>query len=514
MATTLLEVQREYHAYGASGVPFRWIQGRAEPPDECLIEGPAGTGKSVGIGKFLWSVLDAHPDACILVVRKTLTSLRDSFQDTLENEVLWPDHPSVQGRQREYRTKYVHPNGAELRLGGFDKPRSLFSTQYTIIFVNEATELTKKEWESLHRALRRPGGPGWHVLIGDCNPDMGEHWINRRFPKGHLAEGGGKLRLMSTHADNPAITKKYLSRLDNQLTGVMHDRLFKGLWRTAEGLIYPMVDEYTHLLTGELEWPVDAYGEVIRGETVTLRIQRGIETDKFEERELRWFGASMDFGWEAPGSFSVWGVDGEKRGYQVRQVYYTQKELDWWAECIYEAWLIYKFRFVVCDSAEPRSIKHLNDWVQKKGMPRICVKIDKPARKRHGFDHVRQGLKVKPDGNPNLYFLRDNLWAPAGDKLRDPRLKADELPIGTAEEIVALVLAKVRETEKGEVPQEESDQGCADHGCDDMMYFWLHAWRKDLSKKKKKPKYREELAQPFREDATTLAKEERRRGRL
>lgn len=509
--TTTLDVQREYHAYGASAVPFKWILGTAEAPDECMIEGPAGTGKSVGIGKFLWTVLDTWPSACILVVRKTLTSLRDSFQDTFENEVLWPEHPSVEGRLREYRMKYVHANGAELRMGGFDKPRSLFSTQYTIVFVEEMTELLKREWESLHRALRRPGGPGWHLLIGGCNPDMGEHWANRRFPQGHMAEKDGRLRLMSVHADNPTITKAYLRRLDRQLTGATHDRLYLGLWRTAEGRIYLMYDPYVHLLTATLEWPRDAYDEVIRGETATISIQRGVIEDEIEERELRWFGASMDFGWEAAGSFSTWGVDGEKRGYQVRQTYYTRKDLDWWAGVIYESWKVFRFRFVVCDSAEPRSIKHLNDWCQKRGMPRICVGIDKPKRKRHGFDHVRQGLKIKSDGHPSIYFLRDNLWAPEGCKLRDPRLDADELPCSTAEEIENLVVAKVRETEKGEVAQEESDEGCPDHGCDDLMYFWLHAWRKDLSKRKKAPKYPVDLPAPFREDAQMLARQTRKR---
>lgn len=505
-----LPVQTEYHAYGASAVPFKWLLGRATPPEECLIEGPAGTGKSVGIGKFLWALLDHYPDACVLVVRKTLTSLRDSFQDTFESEVLWPEHPSVLGRQREYRTKYVHPNGAELRLGGFDKPRSLFSTQYTVVFVNEMTELLKKEWESLHRALRRPGGPGWHLLLGDCNPDLGEHWANRRFPKGHGALRDGKLRLLSKHEDNPTITKAYLRRLDRQLTGPNRDRLFLGIWRSAEGMVYPMWDASVHLITGELEWPTDAYGEVLRGETVKLHIQRGVVDDDIETRELRWFGASMDFGWTSPGSFSVYGFDGDKRAYQVREVYYTRKELDWWAACIFEAWRTFRFRFVVCDSADPRSIKHLNDWCQKRGMPRICVPIDKPKLKRHGFDHVRQGLRVKEDGNPSIYFLRDTLWAPRGEPERDPNVDQDEKPCGTAEEIPYLVLAEQRETEKGEIPQEESDQGCPDHGCDGLMYLWLHAWRKDLSKKKNRPKYAEHLAAPFREDAQMLAKKERR----
>src|SRR5262245_18789924 len=101
-------VREVYEARGASGLIMRWAQGLERPPLECMIAGPAGTGKSLGIGKFLWAICDRCKDAKILVLRKTRVSLNDSFLDTFESEVFGLDHPSIGGHTREHRTRYVH----------------------------------------------------------------------------------------------------------------------------------------------------------------------------------------------------------------------------------------------------------------------------------------------------------------------------------------------------------------------------------------------------------------------
>lgn len=503
-------IQRTYHAYGSSSIPFRWLTGELAPPEECMIVGQAGTGKSTGVAKFLWAAMDMYPDLKVLVVRKTRVSLNESFLDTFENDVLWPGHPSLEGATRAHRDKYEHPNGAEMVLGGMDNPTKLFSTQYHIIFVNECTELLKREWVSLHRALRRPGGPGWHMLIGDTNPDAEHHWLNKRFPQGNGAYAEGRLRLISFHRDNPTITQSYIDRLEKQLKGtVMYDRLFLGLWRTAEGLVYSMWNPDIHLVSAEIIWPRDAFGEVVRGEAFTLRIRRGLEEDDYEDREIRWCLASQDFGYAAPGSLSVWGFDSEKRAYRLAQVYRAGKDLDWWAEWAAGFYAEFRFRQLVCDSAEPRSIKHMNDHMSKHGMPRLAVPVDKPTKKGHGFNHVRWCLSDGEDGKgPRALFVRDALRGG-----RDPDLDELGLPCCSEEEIGSLRLRDPKETEKGELAREESDEGCADHGMDEAMYCLLHAWRKDLSKRK-------DRAQPVRsnfdvilnESADTLMAPTRRMG--
>lgn len=505
----------EFHAHGAGVVLFRWLEGKEIPPQECMIVGPAGTGKSLNVGKFLWAFLDRWPRAKVLVLRKTRVSLNESWLDTFESEVLWPGHPSIGDKSREHRTKYVHPNGGELILGGMDQGRRLFSTQYHIIFANELTEFTEQEWMSLHRALRRPGGPGWHLLLGDANPDAEFHWAHRRFPDPmphgrRRARVAGRERILSWHADNPAITKDYIDRLDHQMVGHMHDRLFKGLWRTASGLIFGGYNPFVHLQSGRLVWPRDAFGKPIRGEGATLELP-----DLGWAANLTWFGAGMDFGHTSPGSIQVVGHDAEKRGFRVAEAYHTKKDLEWWADWVADLWAIYRMRFLSCDSADgsstgPGAIERLNDHLADRGVPRIARPVKKPRRKLSQLNAVREALRPRvQDGFPSLVLLRDALVHKPDRSLLDAKL-----PICLHEEITSLVVKSPRETERGEVQFEEEDPACPNHACDGLGYELLEAWKKDLAKRKPEvTRLAQDTHLALAESAYDLAKREKRERR-
>ena len=470
------------------------------------------TGKSLGVGCFLWGFLDRWSNAKVLVLRKTRVSLNDSFLDTFETEVLGFGHYAIGDRTREHRSRYVHQDGGELVLGGMDQGRRLFSTQYHIVYVNEMTELTEAEWMSLHRALRRPGGPGWHLLIGDANPDAEFHWAHRRFPDPmphglRRVRQGGRERILSWHKDNPAITPEYIKRLDQQMVGHMHDRLFKGLWRTASGLVYGGYNPFVHLQAIRLLWPRDAFGKPIRGETVTCQF-----TSLQWSTELTWFAGGMDFGHTSPGAIEIGGFDAERRCVRVAEVYHTKKDLEWWAEWVADLWSVYRMRFLACDSADgsstgPGAIERLNDHLQKRGVPRIAKPVQKPRRKLTMLNAVREALRPRiSDGFPSLVFGRDALRCKP-----DPALLDQKLPISLEQEIVGLVIKTPRETERGDVQFEEEDPACPNHGCDALGYLLLEAWKKDLSKRKQEPvRLLQDADQMLSETAYDLARRERR----
>lgn len=466
-----------YEAHGASVIPFLWLIGRERPPLEVMVVGPAGTGKSLGIGQFLLAFMDRYADAQILCLRKTRVSLNESFLDTWENEVLGPGHEAIADLTRAHRRDYVLGNGARMVLGGMDRPRRLFSTQYHIIYACEMTEFTEAEWMSLHRGLRRPGAAGWTLLIGDANPDSEFHWANRRFPDPapfgrRRAKRNGRMRILSWHSDNPTITPEYLRRMDTQNVGHMRDRLYLGLWRTASGLVYQGYSQFVHLQAGRLRWTRDAFGKPIRGEPVTLELP-ALEA----QTTLTWFGASLDFGFVAPGCMQVWGVDQEERAYRCAEVYQTGKDVEWWADYVADLWFEFRFRFLVCDNDEEK-VKRINDHLSKRGVPRLAKCVSKPQHKETMFNAVRELLKPRRDGFPGIYLLRDVLRGG-----RDPALDGVNKPCCLEEELVGLVIRKPRDTAEGEVMYEESEPTCADHAADAMGYFMLEAWGKDLSKR-------------------------------
>lgn len=86
--------------------------------------------------------------------------------------------------------------------------------------------------QALTRTLSVAGSLYWF----NCNPDNQFHWFYLewvRQPEKHRA-----LHLHFLMSDNPTLTKEQLAEAESSFSGVFHDRYIKGLWRSAEGVIY------------------------------------------------------------------------------------------------------------------------------------------------------------------------------------------------------------------------------------------------------------------------------------
>lgn len=70
----------------------------------------------------------------------------------------------------------------------------------------------------------------------NCNPDNQFHWFYTDWIK--RASERNALHLHFLMSDNPTLFPTQLEAAENQFTGVFHDRYIKGLWVSAEGVIY------------------------------------------------------------------------------------------------------------------------------------------------------------------------------------------------------------------------------------------------------------------------------------
>lgn len=79
----------------------------------------------------------------------------------------------------------------------------------------------------------------------NCNPQGPQHW----FKTGWIDKYKTKnlIYLHFTMNDNPSVTDKIRSRYESQYTGVFYDRYIRGVWKLAEGLVYPMFDTGRHV---------------------------------------------------------------------------------------------------------------------------------------------------------------------------------------------------------------------------------------------------------------------------
>lgn len=231
-------VEETYRAYGAVARLFRLAQRPASMPSQIVVKGPAGTGKSRGVLEALNYIATEYPGCRILMLRKTRRSLTESGMVTFEQKVLNP----AQGVEwQATKQRYAYPNGSIIAVAGLDKPGKVMSSEWDVIYIQEASEVNEADWEACTTRLRNGVVP-FQTLIGDRNPDAPHHWLRLRELSGHVT------MLPSVHEDNPTLWDRerqvwtpqgaaYLAKLD-ELTGVRYLRLRLGIDAAAEGMVY------------------------------------------------------------------------------------------------------------------------------------------------------------------------------------------------------------------------------------------------------------------------------------
>jgi hypothetical protein len=218
---------------------------------ECVIAGPAETGKTFACLYKLHCLLSKYRSAQGVLVRKVRDTLYSTALQTYLRKVLLPDSGiTTYGGERPQWVSY--PNGARLWLAGMNDPGKALSSERDFIYVNQSEELTLADWETLTtRVTGRAGNAPYAQLIGDCNPGPEHHWIRGRPQLQPLLE--------SRHEDNPVLFdaagkiteqgRRTLAVLD-ALTGVRKERLRYGRWVSAEGAVYAF-DARVHRLSVE-----------------------------------------------------------------------------------------------------------------------------------------------------------------------------------------------------------------------------------------------------------------------
>ena len=77
----------------------------------------------------------------------------------------------------------------------------------------------------------------------NCNPDNQFHWFYTEWIR--KSEERNALHLHFLMSDNPTLSPAQLEAAEKQFTGVFHDRYIKGLWVSAEGVIYKQFADST-----------------------------------------------------------------------------------------------------------------------------------------------------------------------------------------------------------------------------------------------------------------------------
>ncbi|MEU0514331.1 phage terminase large subunit [Amycolatopsis sp. NPDC006125] len=419
------------HRYRPRGAAKRLLACR-DP--EVLLSGPAGTGKSRACLEKLHLMCLLNPGMRGLIVRKTQVSMTNTalvtFREHVAAESIAAGHVRWFGGSQQEAACYRYTNGSVINVGGMDKPTKIMSSEYDIVYVQEAIELTETDWEAITTRLRN-GKVSFQQIIADTNPDTATHWLKKRCDKGVTR------MIESRHEDNPVLVREdgtrtevgeaYISKLD-ALTGVRRLRLKDGLWVAAEGQIYE-------------DWTPAIH-----------------HVDRFDIPDdwTRWW--SVDFGFTNPFVLQCWAEDHDGRLYLYREIYRTRRLVEDHAKDILRIvaperkWREPRPRAVICDhDAEDRATleRHL-------GLGTVAAK----KTVSDGIQAVQARLRPAGDGKPRLFLLRDSLVE------RDSDLEAVAKPLSTVDEIPGYVWDVSEGKPPKETPVKEND-----HGVDALRYM-------------------------------------------
>lgn len=431
--------------------------------DEVLVSGPAGTGKSRACLEKIFSVCILTPNTRALLLRKTLRSLGSTALVTWRNfvikEALETGYVVYYGGSSQEAAQYRFKNGSTVTIGGLDNPTRIMSSEYDIVYVQEATEITITDIEFIKTRLRN-WCIGFQQLLMDCNPDSETHPLYRR------CKDGSTRLIESRHEDNPRLydregnlTEKgaaYMGILD-RLTGIRYKRLRKGLWVSAEGIVYEEFDPAVHVLS----WNFD---------------EDGNEIPLPDEWPRIW---AIDFGYVNPFVCKWYAIGPDGEVYMYREIYHTERTVAEHAAQIMEQ---------VTEVVEKEYYDHINRVMRKVEETRwtepqpIAVICDHDAEGRRTFEkatglgtqpaikYVRDGIDLHKErlalddrGYSKFYLMANALVE------RDQALVDALRPTCTQEEYGAYAYAVGADGRKKDEPVKKDD-----HGMDTDRYVTMY----------------------------------------
>jgi phage terminase large subunit len=430
---------------------------------EVLLSGPAGTGKSRACLEKVHAMCLLNPGMRALICRKAAVTLSSTalqtYQKFVAAEAIECGDVKYYGGSSQEPASYRYKNGSVIGIGGMDKASKIMSSEYDLVYVQEATELTQEDWEAITTRLRN-----WRVsfqqLLADCNPQAPTHWLKQR------ADSGRTTMLDTIHEDNPVlfddygqITENgaaYIAKLD-ALTGVRYQRLRQGKWVAAEGVIYTGYQSTRHIIDVDDLPEISPYPDTWALDSRNLhRDPTGIPMSW----KRYW---AVDFGYTNPFVLQCWAEDEDGRLYLYREIYFTGRTVDEHAKQILGlvtnergSWTEPKPSAIVCDwDAEGRAT-----------LEKELGLSTEPAFKQvvEGIEACQRRFRTAGDGRPRIFFLRTALVE------KDQSLEDAHKPTCTIEEVPDYVW---QEPKDGKAPKEEPVK-VNDHGCDAMRYLVSH----------------------------------------
>lgn len=349
--------------------------------------GGSSSGKSYFLAQR--AILDLMKGRNYLVVRKVKNTVRGSVFNEIRKSILTFNLSRYFDINKSEMTITCKFNNKQIRFGGLDDVEKIKSITpidgvFTDIWIEEATEITDKDFKQLKKRLRGQSKHSKRITLS-FNPIHKAHWIykhffniwqdDKQFAKGKV-DGLPCTILKTTYKDNEYLTEQDVTNLENESDQYYYEVYTLGNWGVLGNLIFN-------------NWEVQDI------------------SDKIDQFDNVFYGLDWGF-YPDPFAFVKLHVDTKREIiYIYDELYLYQRTNDTLIEKTKEKYE--GGRQIIADSAEPKSIQHFkNNGVRIKGAEKGPGSIEHGIKKLKDYRIIIHKDCPKAKTEFSLYKYKEN----------------------------------------------------------------------------------------------------------
>ena len=225
-----------------------WAMPESKQYDAIVCDGSVRSGKTMAmsIGFLIWSMRNFDRES-FAFCGKTIDSLKRNVIQPLQKWMEGIVQPKINLSKNYMDVQWLGHENRYYFFGGKDESSYTLIQGITLagVLLDEAALMPQS---FVDQAVARCSVTDSRLWF-NCNPDGSEeHWFFQNWVGGEAASGKNRLHLHFTMEDNYALSDAVRQRYERMYTGVFYERYILGLWRMAEGLVYPMFDRSRHVV--------------------------------------------------------------------------------------------------------------------------------------------------------------------------------------------------------------------------------------------------------------------------
>lgn len=225
--------------------------------DALICDGAIRSGKTtvMSVAFILWAMRDFNGRNFGICSKTAGTAEKNIIRPLL----------SMQYLQKRFAMKYSRNNALTITdgkktntfyvYGGKDESSYQLIQGVTLagVLLDEVALMPRSFVE---QALARCSVEG-RKLWFNCNPENQMHWFNQEWIL--KAKQRNAMHIHFELDDNPALSERIKSGYKAMYSGVFYDRYIRGLWVSAEGLIYDMFNQDHHVVSEDPEYSGESF---------------------------------------------------------------------------------------------------------------------------------------------------------------------------------------------------------------------------------------------------------------